>query len=104
MNPDRVVRDRVRVLTDLPNVGPAIAADLELIGIRRPADLVGVDALDLYERLCRITGERHDPCVADVFLSAVAFMDGGQPRRWWSFTEQRKRAWPQGWPWEPERP
>ena len=36
MNPAKVERDRVRPLQDLPNVGPAMAKDLELIGIDAP--------------------------------------------------------------------
>lgn len=28
MHPDKVRRDRLQALTDLPNVGPAVAADL----------------------------------------------------------------------------
>ena len=37
MNPARVRRDAVRNVTDLPNVGPATAADLRLLGIAHPA-------------------------------------------------------------------
>jgi hypothetical protein len=36
MNPAKVERDRVRHLRDLPNVGPVMAKDLELIGINVP--------------------------------------------------------------------
>jgi hypothetical protein len=36
MNPAKVTRDRLTRLTDLPNVGPAFAGDLELLGINRP--------------------------------------------------------------------
>ncbi|MDT8283944.1 MAG: helix-hairpin-helix domain-containing protein [Thermovirgaceae bacterium] len=27
----------------------------------------------------------------DVFMSAVRFMEGGEPLPWWSFTDERKR-------------
>ncbi len=37
MNPTKVVRERVRTLTDLPNIGPACAADLRRLGITEPA-------------------------------------------------------------------
>ena len=43
--------------------------------------------------LCAATGKRHDPCVIDVFMSAVHFMDGGEPLPWWSFTQERKKAY-----------
>ncbi|WAC75109.1 helix-hairpin-helix domain-containing protein [Roseateles sp. SL47] len=91
MSPDKVDRARVRGLTDLPNVGSATAKDLERLGIRSPEQLVGADPLVLFRQLCEVTGVRHDPCTLDVFMSAVSFMDGGQARAWWAFTEHRKR-------------
>src|SRR4029079_11323279 len=63
-------------LEDLPNVGPATAADFRLLGITRPGQLKGKDPYRLYERLCELTGVRHDPCVIDVFIAATRFMDG----------------------------
>ena len=78
-------------LEQLPNVGPALAADLRSIGIERPADLLGQDAFALYRRLCAQTGQRHDPCVLDTFMAAVNFMNGGRARPWWDFTATRKR-------------
>ena len=91
MNPERVERSRVKRLTDLPNIGPAVAKDLELIGIHTPAQLVGEDPLMLYRRLCKKTGTRHDPCVLDVFISVTRFMAGEEPQPWWRYTEERKR-------------
>ncbi|MGD8812345.1 MAG: helix-hairpin-helix domain-containing protein [Thioalkalispiraceae bacterium] len=38
-----------------------------------------------------MTGRRHDPCVIDVFISAVKYMEGGPPRKWWEFTKERKK-------------
>jgi len=77
-------------LEQLPNIGPAIARDLRLIGIHHPDDLKGKDAFVLYQRLCAITSQRHDPCVLDTFMAAVDFMGGAQPAPWWSYTAQRK--------------
>lgn len=91
MNPAKVDRDRVCQLTDLPNIGPAIAKDLELIGIKTPKQLVGKDPLKLYRGLCRKSGVRHDPCVLDVFMSVTSFMNGDEPKPWWAFTVERKR-------------
>ena len=87
-NPDRV---SVSKLQELPNIGKAIAADLRLIGINHPEELVGKEPFQLYELLCEITGKRHDPCLLDVFMSVVHFMDGGEPLPWWSFTNERKK-------------
>lgn len=92
MHPSKVKRASVRTLTDLPNVGPATAADLRLLGFQRPQQLVGQDPFKLYERLCQRTKQRHDPCVVDVFMSITAFLNGAPPRPWWDFTAKRKRA------------
>lgn len=45
----------------------------------------------MYEALCKATGARHDPCVIDVFMSAVRYMEGAEPLPWWSYTAERKR-------------
>ena len=87
-NPDR---DKVSRLDALPNIGKAMAADLHLIGIRHPNKLIGMKPLQMYEALCTATGKKHDPCVIDVFMSAVHFMEGGEPLPWWSFTKERKK-------------
>ena len=83
-------RDDCTVLEQLPNVGPAMAADLRLIGIRTPRQLIGRDAFALYQKLNAATGRRHDPCVLDTFMAAVDFMNGAAPAPWWSYTAQRK--------------
>ena len=74
-NPDRKT---VSQLEELPNIGKAIAADLRLVGIQRPQELIGRDPYQLYNNLCNTTGEKHDPCVIDVFLAVVDFMEGGK--------------------------
>lgn len=89
----RVTRDGT--LTQLPNVGPRIAADLLSLEIRKPADLVGKDPLELYESLCIQTKQRHDPCVLDTFMSVVAYMNGDPPLPWFAFTNERKKRYPQ---------
>lgn len=92
MNPDRVRRDRLSRLEDLPNVGPAMVRDLRLLDIHAPADLIGQDAYAMYKELCLRSGVRQDTCVLDVFLSIVDFMAGGAARTWWSYTDERKRS------------
>ena len=84
-------RNSVKELEDLPNVGKSIAADLRSIGVHRPEQLRGKDPRTMYEKLCRVTGQRHDPCLLDVFISAVRYMEGGPPLPWWKFTAERKR-------------
>ena len=80
-------------LEQLPNIGPALAADLRLLGISHPQELTQRDAFALYQALCAKTGKRQDPCVLDTFMAAVDFMRGAAPARWWHYTAQRKRAY-----------
>lgn len=82
--------DEARELEQLPNIGPSIAADLRLIGVREPAELARRDALELYHALQRATGQRQDPCVLDTFMAATDFMRGAPARRWWDYTAERK--------------
>src|SRR5947209_2923943 len=79
-------------LEQLPNVGPATAAYFRRIGISRPADLEGRDPYVLFDDLCRVTGQRIDPCMLDVLISVVRFMDGDVAQPWWKYTAERKRT------------
>ena len=85
--------DECEQLEQLPNIGPSIAADLRLLGVRHPRELIGRDALQLYRALCAHTGKRQDPCVLDTFMAATDFMGGAEPRPWWAYTAQRKAAY-----------
>ena len=84
-------RKKLQRLEDLPNIGKASAADLRLIGIEQPEQLIEQDAFELYLKLCQMTQQRHDPCVIDVFMAAIDFMQGGVAQPWWAFSERRKR-------------
>lgn len=92
MNPAKVDRTRLATLTDLPNIGPASAQDLKLLGIHQPSQLLGRCPFQMYETLCKKTGLRHDPCVIDVFMSVTRFMAGEEARPWSSFTQERRAA------------
>lgn len=91
MNPSKVIRSQTFELTDLPNVGPSIAKDLRSLGVRKPSDLAGRDPVALYQRLNQQTRVQHDPCVLDVFMSVIDFMNGKPPQAWWKFTAARKK-------------
>jgi Pathogenicity locus len=93
MNPDKVQRQLVKRLTDLPNIGAAGAADLQLLGIEVPSDLRGKDPFALYQTLCEKTGVRQDPCVLDVLISVTRFVDGEAPQPWWAYTAERKKRY-----------
>jgi len=92
--PPKVVKARdaseCQALIQLPNIGPAMVADFALLGILAPAQLREQDGFALYQRLCRLTEQRHDPCVLDTFIAAVDFMQGAPARPWWYYTPQRK--------------
>ncbi|MGW8168604.1 MAG: helix-hairpin-helix domain-containing protein [Sulfurovaceae bacterium] len=91
MNPSKVDRNKVLQLTDLPNIGKIIAHDLGSIGITYPGQLIGQDPYDLYVRFCKAFNEKQDPCLLDVLMSIVDFMNGGEPRVWWDYTTERKK-------------
>ncbi len=82
-----------RQLEQLPNIGPALAADLRRLGIGDPAELRTRDPFQLYQALCRATGRRQDPCVLDTFIAVTDFMRGAAPAPWWHYTAQRKRTY-----------
>ena len=74
----------------LKNVGPAAQRDLNLLGIYHVAELKNKDPQEMYERLQRITGNRHDPCVWDVFAAVVHEANTGEKLPWWHWTPIRK--------------
>jgi len=87
-------RSQFTELEQLPNVGRAVAADLRLLGITEPHDLLGRDPYTMYQELCNQTNQRHDPCLLDVFISAVRFMAGAPAKPWWAYTAERKQSMP----------
>lgn len=89
---DRMKRTEFTELEQIPNIGRSIAADLRSLGIEKPSELIGRDPFVLYEESNRLAGVRQDPCLADVFISAVRFMEGAPARPWWEYTAERKRA------------
>src|ERR1700723_295025 len=85
-------RTDVARLEDIPNVGRAVAEDLRRLGIQSPDDLPDRDPYALYDDLCRITKQRHDPCLLDTFIAAVRFMEGSPKKPWWKYTAERKKV------------
>jgi hypothetical protein len=74
----------------LMNVGPAIQRDLELLGIITIAELARHHPDELYERLCKLTSVRQDPCVWDVFAAIIHEAQTGEKTPWWQWTQVRK--------------
>lgn len=83
-------------LRRLRGVGPSILADLKSLGIGSVEQLARQDGTKLYQRLCRKTGVRQDPCVLDTLRCAVAqARDPNLPREqqdWWWWSRQRKAS------------
>ena len=83
-----------RSLHDLVSVGPAIARDFELLGVRSVAQLARRNPEKLYENLCRVTGQSQDICCLDVFRAAVAQARNprlpAEQRQWWYWSRRRK--------------
>ncbi|MGA2550698.1 MAG: helix-hairpin-helix domain-containing protein [Burkholderiaceae bacterium] len=83
-------RTRHDPLSELRNIGPAMRADLEKLGIQTINELAASNADVLYLRLSEISGQRQDPCVWDVFAAAIHQARSGEARDWWAFTPMRK--------------
>ena len=84
-------RTNIKKFTDIPNVGKATEGDFLLLGYKKPCELIDQDPYQLYSRLCEITNQKHDPCVIDVFIAAIRFMQGEEAQKWWFYTDERKR-------------
>ncbi len=93
MKKARIAADAIR-LAQIPNIGPAMIRDFEMLGIRKPADLKGKDAFALYQKINKKSGTRHDPCVLDTYMAAIDFMNGAGPKAWWRYTKERKKKYP----------
>lgn len=69
--------------------------DFEMLGIRSVPQLAKADGKSLYNRLCRLTGTRQDPCVWDVFECAIAQARNpdlpAEQRQWWFWSRVRKQ-------------
>lgn len=84
----------VKKFQDIPNIGPAMARDFGLLGLKVPKDLRGKNPLLLYKKMCLISGVRQDPCVLDTYTAAIDFMNGKSARPWWHYTKIRKKKYP----------
>jgi DNA transformation protein len=77
---------------ELPNIGAAMATDFVRLGLRSLDDLEAADAQELYDRIGRMDGARHDPCVLDTYAAAIHNLRTGQELPWWEFSRRRKEA------------
>lgn len=88
------MRNKEGRLQDLISVGPAIARDFELLGVKSVAQLAKRNPEKLFERLCHVTGQAQDICCLDVFRAAIA--QARNPElpmeqcQWWYWSRRRK--------------
>lgn len=85
-----------RKLGDLVSVGPATIEDFEVLGISEVHQLREANADELFERLRRLTGIKHDICCLDVFNAAIhQARDPDLPQekcQWWYWSKVRKQS------------
>lgn len=77
----------------LPGIGPSLAGDLRLLGVKSLGDLARRDPEKLYARLCDMTKSKQDPCVLYVFRCAVYAtrtpLADRELLKWWNWMERR---------------
>jgi hypothetical protein len=81
---------KAKHLTDLPNIGKAIADDLMAIGIHSPSQLADRNPMAVFHELAPVMGHRHDPCVFYTLLSVKQYLNGGPAMPWWKFAPEGK--------------
>lgn len=77
-------------LSTLKNVGKATLSDLHQLGIMTIDTLKTQDPNTLYIELCRLTNQKQDPCVWDVFAAVIHEAQTGEKTPWWEWTKVRK--------------
>lgn len=91
-NKEAILADLQRI----PGVGPSIAGDLWLLGVRSVAELRGKDPAILYASLCDMSNARVDRCVLYVFRCAVYFASTDLPDpellKWWNWSDTHLAA------------
>jgi hypothetical protein len=91
----RTPRDSIGDFQQIVNIGSATAEAFQRLGLAEPQQLIEQDPFELYEKMCRLDGVRHDPCVLDVFMATIDYMNGNPPHPWWHYTAERKRQYRQ---------
>ena len=82
-------------LESIPGVGPRIARDLRLLGVRRVSDLKRQNPERMYAEMCRRQGPQ-DPCLLYVFRCAVYYARTPKPKprllKWWNWKHESTKA------------
>ena len=85
-----------RRLKDLRGIGTKMLGDSEKLGIRSVNELKSRDAKKLYDRMCKLTGTRQDPCVLDTYRCAIEQARHPdlpvEQTNWWYWSRVRKQS------------
>ncbi|MEP6715662.1 MAG: helix-hairpin-helix domain-containing protein [Terriglobia bacterium] len=83
-----------RRLKDLRGIGKKMLEDFDRLKISSVTQLKTQDAQELYDRMCRITKTRQDPCVLDTYRCAIEQARHpnlpAEQRDWWYWSRVRK--------------
>jgi len=85
-------RRAITSFEQIVNIGTSIADDFRRLGLS-PTQLINQDPWKLYTQISRLDKQVHDPCVLDCFISAIDFMNGNPPQKWWHYTSDRKQKY-----------
>lgn len=77
-------------LLSLKNVGQATLRDFDLLGINSIKQLASFSPDELFIRLQKLTGQKQDPCVWDIFASSINEARTGEKTPWWEWSKIRK--------------
>jgi hypothetical protein len=80
-----------RALLVLENVGPQVCRRFADVGITTVEQLRDREPIELFEQMEAAAGHPEDPCLLDTLMSAVDQANGLPARKWWTYTEERKR-------------
>jgi len=83
-------------LKNLRGIGRRMLEDFERLGVKSVRQLKSQDAQELYDRMCKITGTRQDPCVLDTYRCAIEQARNPnlpeEQRDWWYWSRLRKAS------------
>ena len=85
------MKKKVDELQSIPGIGPSLAEDLRLLGVKKIGDLKGKNPELMYRTLEQKTGGHQDRCVLYTFRCAVYYASAKthDPKllKWWNWSD-----------------
>ena len=82
----------LKELKTIPGVGKKVSEDIYSLGIRSVRDLERKDPEELYQKLCKLTGQKIDRCMLYVFRCAVYYASNEYHNpellKWWNWKDK----------------